>query len=96
MRPQVGNTAIHLWRAFGRSLDQLPAAARTNTLRLLQQRFTDSPRMPAPDVHIVRGAESEVHTMQMGDNIHVTFAYMTDPRHPHNFVCVLRNIGMAI
>ena len=76
-------------------LDQLPAHTRANTLHVLRQRFTESPRMPSPDAHVVRGAESEVHAMRVSDNIHITYAYVTDPRHADNFVCVLRNIGMV-
>ena len=49
--------------------------------------------MPSPDAHVVRGAESEVHAMRVSDNLHLTYAYVTDPRHADNFVCVLRNIG---
>jgi hypothetical protein len=78
---------------FIKSYDQLAPEARDTVARMLRQGFNVNPRMPTADTHLVRGAQEEVHTLKLADHLHMTFAYVSDPRHAEDFVCVLRNVG---
>lgn len=80
---------------FVRSFDQLPQEARAAAVAAIRTRFTASPRLPSADAHVIRGALHDVNTMRIGDDIRVTYAYESDPAHANDFVCVLRDIGVA-